>query len=86
MDFLQSIVVILVPLVIPVLGFSYLYLAFSHEDYVNKKGREYFCELHPGESPPYDSSFWCYLKIEHERKERMAKKKEIKEKRKNNDK
>lgn len=74
MDFLQSMGVVLVPLMIPVIGFSYLYLLFSHENYMNKKGQEYFCELYFGESPPHDSSFWCLLKIEKEREERKAKK------------
>ena len=64
---LQCIGMILVPLMIPAIGFLYLFLAFSHEDYVNKKGQKYFCELHPNEYPPQDASYWCLLKIEQER-------------------
>lgn len=78
MDSLQCMGLFIVPLVIPLIGLSYLFLAISHENYVNKKGQEYFCELYPGESPPFDSSFWCLLKIEKEREERKIKKEEKK--------
>ena len=71
---LEGLFMILVPLIIPILAFSYLFLAFSHEDYVNKKGQEYFHELYPDEYVPYDASYWCYLKIERERELKKKKK------------
>ena len=71
---LESIGMILVPLMVPIMGFLYLFLASSHEDYVNKKGREYFHELFPNESIPYDAGYWCLLKIERERALKKKKK------------
>ena len=83
MDFMQSIGPLLIPLVIPLIGGLYLYLAFSHEDYVNEKGRAYFHELHPDASIPNDASFWCLKKIERERVERKLKKENKKRKKTN---
>jgi hypothetical protein len=71
---MNSLGMIVVPLVMVLIGFGYLFLAFCHDDYVNKKGQAYFCKLHPNEYPPADAGFWCLLAIEKERKERIKEK------------
>jgi hypothetical protein len=70
---------IVVPLVMVLIGFGYLFLAFCHDDYANKKGQAYFCKLHPNEYPPADAGFWCLLAIEKEGEERRNEKQTRKE-------